>query len=225
MPKQSTITADEFVAYVPPERWQVFPGETFFFLEAASSPYYVRKSVQIVDCDCICGKRVPVRCNNLIRGVSGSCGCRFLERSGRNNFQVDADGMKICCRCREKKNVKTDFYSWTTTTDGHCPYCKNCWRHFNYKRNYGLSLEDYNAMLAHQDDKCACCHGIKTEVVTNKNGHLFVDHCHQTGQVRGLVCGPCNTMLGLMKDSPERCVYIGACMSEYLRNTNEAPAR
>ena len=54
---------------------------------------------------------------------------------------------------------------------------------------YGLSIEDYNKMLLLQKNKCAIC---QSEFI--KTPH--VDHCHDTGKVRGLLCKVCNVSLG-----------------------------
>lgn len=64
------------------------------------------------------------------------------------------------------------------------------------KRQYGLTPGEFDAMLIHQLGGCAIC---GTELRRGrKNAH--VDHCHETGQVRGLLCGACNAALGLLKD-------------------------
>ena len=65
-------------------------------------------------------------------------------------------------------------------------------RNTQLKNTYGISLDDYNALLAHQDGKCAICGKHQTEF----DYPLHVDHDHQTGQVRGLLCCGCNTGLG-----------------------------
>jgi hypothetical protein len=57
-------------------------------------------------------------------------------------------------------------------------------------------LEEYNKLLAAQDDKCKICLKHKTEF----KFALCVDHCHDTGKVRGLLCDNCNQALGLLKD-------------------------
>jgi hypothetical protein len=56
-------------------------------------------------------------------------------------------------------------------------------------------------MLEAQDYKCAIC-GV-LDVVAPGNGALAVDHCHETGRVRGLLCSICNTSLGGFRDDPE----------------------
>ena len=59
------------------------------------------------------------------------------------------------------------------------------------KKKYGISLEEYNSKLAEQKDCCAMCGKHKS----NFKRSLHVDHCHQTGHVRALVCYYCNHQL------------------------------
>lgn len=70
-------------------------------------------------------------------------------------------------------------------------------RNSRLKYEYGITLEDYEIMYEEQNGVCAICEG------TDMNRMLSVDHCHDTGRVRGLLCGTCNRALGLFKDSPE----------------------
>src|SRR5690606_5587543 len=65
-------------------------------------------------------------------------------------------------------------------------------------REYGITLDDYFAMLERQGGVCAICH---QECQTRNS--LAVDHCHETGRVRGLLCNRCNRALGLLRDDPE----------------------
>ena len=69
-------------------------------------------------------------------------------------------------------------------------------------RNYSITLNDYEYMLKIQNNKCSIC---KTEgFVMDPKRHkvkLVVDHCHSTGEVRGLLCHNCNRALGLLKDN------------------------
>lgn len=72
---------------------------------------------------------------------------------------------------------------------------ENDWRR-QVKSKYGITAEQYDAMLAAQGGKCALC-GREGNVGGKR---LAVDHCHGTGKVRGLLCNPCNTMLGNARD-------------------------
>lgn len=67
------------------------------------------------------------------------------------------------------------------------------------RRQYGITLAQYDTMLEAQDYKCVIC-GNEDEV---EGRRLAIDHCHTSGQVRGLLCGPCNRGLGLFYDKPE----------------------
>ena len=61
------------------------------------------------------------------------------------------------------------------------------------RSTYGISAEDFDAMLTEQNGCCAIC-GNKDD-----GRRLHVDHCHTTGKVRGLLCSPCNTKLGWLE--------------------------
>lgn len=62
---------------------------------------------------------------------------------------------------------------------------------------YNLSLDEYNSTLKEQDGLCALCFGPPDDE------RLYVDHCHVTGRVRGLLCRRCNLTLGFARDDPE----------------------
>ena len=63
------------------------------------------------------------------------------------------------------------------------------------QREYGLSIDEYKAMLRAQGDACAICAQPPGE------RSLAVDHDHETGEVRGLLCSACNAGLGMFGDS------------------------
>lgn len=69
------------------------------------------------------------------------------------------------------------------------------------RRRYNLTLEEYETMLLEQNNSCKVCGKYASD---NKTGKLYVDHCHETKRVRGLLCMECNTALGLLKDDPKR---------------------
>ena len=67
-------------------------------------------------------------------------------------------------------------------------------------RKYGLTMAEFEAMLASQGGVCAICGG-----PPNGPGKRYhVDHCHDTKKVRGLLCGKCNTAIGLLNHDPAR---------------------
>lgn len=62
------------------------------------------------------------------------------------------------------------------------------------KANYGITVEQYDAMFESQKGRCAVC--------DEKYGKtLHVDHCHRTSKIRGLLCHKCNMAIGLLQDS------------------------
>ena len=70
-------------------------------------------------------------------------------------------------------------------------------RNFQLKRRYGITIEDYDYMLKEQGHRCAIC---RTDNPGGQ-GRFHVDHCHDTGRVRGLLCSNCNHGLGKFQDS------------------------
>jgi hypothetical protein len=66
--------------------------------------------------------------------------------------------------------------------------------------NYGISLETYQALLARSDGRCEVC---RKPQQGPRAKHLFIDHDHETGEIRGLLCHHCNMGLGCFRDSQE----------------------
>ena len=118
--------------------------------------------------------------------------------------------MKKCTKCGEVKPLNS-FYIHSKETGIYRNDCKDCskkrtakntmspeyFRENHLKKTYGITLEQYDKMLEEQDNGCAIC---GTEESGGK-GRFHVDHCHDTGKVRGLLCMPCNVALGGFKDS------------------------
>ena len=74
---------------------------------------------------------------------------------------------------------------------------------------YGIPPAEVLSMLERQRGVCAICGEVRGK------RRLSIDHNHETGQVRGLLCGPCNMALGALKDSPELCEIA----AKYLRDS------
>jgi hypothetical protein len=144
---------------------------------------------------------------------------RFLER--------DPNIEKLrCSRCKEEK-LLLEFN--IAMLNIRYPYCRICsraatrshhqkpeskekqkqWynsyyqpisRNSRYLKEYGISLDDYHHMLEEQKGVCKICQGPPTKKV-GKSDNFDIDHCHDTGKVRGLLCGKCNSGMGQFQDS------------------------
>src|ERR1017187_7032506 len=80
------------------------------------------------------------------------------------------------------------------------------------KRNYGLTVEEFDAMLLAQGNKCEVCGEVFTKV---NSGGPKVDHDHDTGKVRSLLCHGCNTALGLLKEDPNRMIALASYITKH----------
>lgn len=93
-----------------------------------------------------------------------------------------------------------------------CQKCKAKVARSNHlKSKYDISVDDYEIMLIEQDCKCKICGDTDPK---RPSGVFVVDHCHTTGEVRGLLCDDCNLALGKFKDNKK--VLLSAI--EYLKD-------
>lgn len=72
----------------------------------------------------------------------------------------------------------------------------------SFKRAYGITHEEYDALLTAQGGACAICETTDPGGKTGRFNFFSVDHCHDTGKVRGLLCNHCNRGIGFLQDSP-----------------------
>lgn len=84
-------------------------------------------------------------------------------------------------------------------------------RRAKLRREYGITLEQYNEMFEAQGGRCAIC---KSDNPGSKNGWAL-DHCHTTKRVRAILCNLCNLMLGHSKDSVETHKAAIAYLNQY----------
>lgn len=100
---------------------------------------------------------------------------------------LDPDtGEGYCAKCEEQVQGKRQRGTWR------CPNKNRDVRSEQLKVRYGISTDDYEAMLAKQRGACAIC--------KSTSEALHVDHDHATGKVRGLLCGSCNRGIGCLGD-------------------------
>lgn len=78
-------------------------------------------------------------------------------------------------------------------------------REWNMQTKFGITGEQYAAMLKAQGGVCAICEEAerRPDRRTGEMKALAIDHDHKTGKVRGLLCADCNTAIGLLDDDPE----------------------
>lgn len=153
---------------------------------------------------------------------------RDRMRRAANKARLIENGMpageKVCPTCNTTK-PRTEFPVAMSKPDGRHTYCKACYRQQDRERRkvlreeyreygrrhnarnplaarlrgYQITVDDYLDLLNAQHRACAIC-----EIAPDDPFALHVDHCHETGVVRGLLCVNCNTALGRLGEDPAR---------------------
>lgn len=176
-------------------------------------------------------------------GLSSYCKpCQIGDASSRYTKHPRwkaPDGMKKCYRCKEIKPLD-DFGANRSTHDGYQGYCKGCavatvtasrhkdptshrqanqnWRQknithhadINAKWKYGVPHGTYDKMFLEQSGVCAICK------LPSHNGHrLHIDHCHDTGKVRDLLCTSCNNGIGRFRHKKELLLEAAAYLERH----------
>lgn len=125
---------------------------------------------------------------------------RYIPKAGGN------DDPRECAQCGTTYQPKTRRPSLYCSRECKAQQRKESGqeRDQHLRRKYGISAADYDRILAEQGGGCALC-GVKPEELTagRYRTYLHVDHCHDTGRIRGLLCPEHNLMLGRFGDQPE----------------------
>lgn len=141
-------------------------------------------------------------------GYLGFCKeCRY----GHKPHKPIVEGLKICTTCTESKDIScfSIINKNTGSTQSSCKVCRNKYkaikrkanpikeslrkRKQKLKSNYDMTIEDYDKLYSTQQGNCLICNTYHRK--------LSIDHCHDTGLVRGLLCSNCNSGLGMFKDN------------------------
>jgi hypothetical protein len=102
---------------------------------------------------------------------------------------------KACATCKVEFPLTEEFFYKSTKSKLGVRYfhswCKTCTNAYNISRKFNIPREQYERMRGQHCDICW------------RFGRMYVDHCHLTKQIRGMLCLNCNTALGQMKDRPD----------------------
>jgi len=100
----------------------------------------------------------------------------------------------------ENKNPKHPLFSLGQLAKAYFwNECKDCHWDRYLKRNYGITASERQQMLDAQNGECAIC-GIRESKCKKRHA---VDHCHETGKIRGILCTNCNSAIGKLQDNTE----------------------
>lgn len=148
---------------------------------------------------------------------------------------------RVCYKCLLDKPLTEGFYKDDHSTGGYGYMCKDCHKAYHKERRskdvarakayyalypqkrkeilrknkYGITREEYDAMLVAQNYVCAICGKSQNRKTRGVLQPLSVDHDHKTGKIRGLLCHKCNIVLGLMGESPEMIPKIRTYLLHY----------
>jgi len=149
---------------------------------------------------------------------------QFCPRN-HDTFECGRTKYDKCIKCEELRRIDPtkdsrlkqfcphghDIFIFGRTKRGNCKKCVSDYQkkyaalHLNERRNdrlkrqYGITLDDYNEIFFSQEGKCIGCLRDQSEF----KRAFAVDHDHKTGRIRGLLCEDCNTAIGKLLDSPE----------------------
>lgn len=156
-----------------------------------------------IDADC----RVP-GCHRS-RRYPGSLYCpRHSQQAAKGSIHVPRLACAVCAG-----PMPADVRSERLTCSDPCKQLRGNLRRF------GLTPQAYRDLYDRQQGRCAGC--LRESPLFNTDGHrrLYIDHCHRTGSVRGLLCSDCNLALGKLRDDPETFDRL----AEYLRAHQRHP--
>jgi DNA-directed RNA polymerase subunit RPC12/RpoP len=152
-------------------------------------------------------RRVPFRV-----GICLACGEQFMPNTSMGPMPAR------CVPCQlARRRVQTNAAAalWRArhpeANREQCAQYKKAWianprnrrtkREYEILRQYGITAAQLDEMIQAQGSLCAICHREATGA-SGSGGRLHIDHCHETGKVRGLICGRCNRGIGLLGDDP-----------------------
>lgn len=117
-----------------------------------------------------------------------------------NQFKLTVVNKKTCSEKCAKEKAKLSSAEWRKNNyEYSLKHKKEKYKEYKFaiiEKKYGLTEQTYNEMWLEQSGRCKICNKHEQEL----GKVLYVDHCHNTGKVRGLLCQKCNSAIGLLYD-------------------------
>jgi len=154
---------------------------------------------------------------------------------------------KVCSKCKQKKPL-SEFWRDNARPDGRKSQCKKCsstyqklpkalWKRRIYSRAHyakhknlrrcrdnahahGMTVEEYDSFFAKRNYQCEVCGMTQEESYKLLNQTLSIDHCHETGENKGLLCNLCNPASGMLKDDPDLAFRLWRYLERTRRKEN-----
>lgn len=147
----------------------------------------------------------------------------------RGGFYRPGDPDKWCPRCQRRRPIVEFGTRPSGAPKGYCEKCQSAYdteyaktlegqarRHaashkwnkesrleYDLRKRYGIGLEEYEALIEAQENRCAICKVAAPTLAEQADRRWNVDHCHTDGHVRGLLCNRCNLGIGKFADNPD----------------------
>jgi Recombination endonuclease VII len=147
-------------------------------------------------CQCGCGEPAPIaqqtrRAQGWVKGEPRP----YVKGHHRRGKRLYDDGLtkeqRYYQRNRERKLAEAKERNEQNPDTN---------RGYRFKAKYGMSLKDFDRMYNEQAGCCAACE----DPIPRRGVGVNVDHCHETGRVRGLLCRSCNAALGMLEENVDR---------------------
>lgn len=134
---------------------------------------------------------------------------RELDRESRERRKTERDARRALPENRTKNSAATAAYRKRLGPEA--------LKDQRLRQKYGISLADYNRMLDEQAGHCPICGDFL--VLT----HPHVDHDHETGEVRAILCGLCNQAIGMLRESPRTAENLAKYLREHGKDDGAGP--
>jgi hypothetical protein len=164
---------------------------------------------------CSCGGRKAKRSEN--------CRKCWLQSRADEALRLRQQPERCCTKCRNILPV-ADFVKDGEQRTARCKTCQRAFRktragfwiklRHRLRKQFGITVDDYMTLWNLQGGRCAVC--FERLELHDKDTHL--DHCHSSGQIRGLLCRRCNHAAGFANDSPSTLRRLAAYLEQFSRD-------